>query len=97
MRDITKIETIVEKFLPIISEEPYDDISFRIMNEKGLFFISFTYRVPKDLYQFLESGTEESKIKRNEIATYTYDMVSRINQYFGIRLMTNYIGFSQKY
>jgi hypothetical protein len=97
MRDINKVTNIVEKFLPIISEEPYDDISFRIMNEKGLFFISFTYRVPEDLYRFLESGTEESKMNRNEIAQYTYDMIKQINQYFGLKLMSNYIGFSQKY
>lgn len=93
--ELSEIRSVVEKLLPIIVQDPYDDVKFRIYNNKGLYEINLIFYLPKELYDRVKSEVD-SHLENTIIRFEAYRIVKTINNYLHLKLVINDIVIREK-
>lgn len=88
--DLSKLHEIVEKLFTIISKPPYDDIDFRISNNKGLYEIYIVFNLSRNVIDELSSGYEA------EIRFEGYRLLKTINNYLNLKIIPSDIVYREK-
>lgn len=88
--DLLKLHQIVERLFKIIAKPPYDDINFRISNNKGLYEIYIVFNLSRNVIDELSSGHEA------EIRFEGYRLLKTINNYLNLKIIPSDIVYREK-